>query len=443
MKKKKMLVWILLLVLLLTIVYFGRQALLIMTSYTAKYACSSIYIADAQKDRLDIDLGFFPINLVNYIHDVESKSVKASLLGMSQTAYFYQRGSFCGCSFEPVESSELAESEKQTKQKTDSLAWPLGNGGIQTTDTSILYDRLDLHLRSMMDSFPATLAIVVACDGKLVGESYGEGVNSEKALLGWSMTKSMSNALMGILVKKGVIALDEKNLIPEWKNDERSDISLHHLLRMNSGLKFSEDYFMISDVTRMLYMRPSTYDYAISVRAEKAPGEKWNYSSGTSNILSGILRHRLADDQAYLEFPQKELFDKLGMNSALIEMDAAGNYVFSSYGWATARDWTRFGQLYIQDGVWDGERILPEGWVEWSTSAAEASDNSYGAQIWLNSGKNKIPSVPDDAYFENGFGGQRVLVIPSKNMVITVLSGMQLNFDFDKLYEGIFEAAGR
>ncbi len=437
MNPRKLITAIVIGIILIALLFFLRSALKIMTAYTAKYACSSHFIAGFGEDRLAIDLGFVPIKYVPYKIDEEEQSVKASLFGVSSTAYFRCDASGCGAHFEetPVSDIKLNVVRFDTRR-----AWPYGDGEDTTVVDKVDYDALQVHLDTMLTQNASTLAICVAYDGHLIAEGYGEGVSSSTRLLGWSMTKTMANALIGRLVQQGKISLDDERLLPEWESDERKSIKLSHLLQMNSGLKFSENYFMISDVTRMLYMRPGCYDYAKGSKLGSEPGTDWYYSSGTSNILSGILRSRHEDEESYHSFPQRELFDKLGMRSALIERDGQGDFVLSSYGWATARDWTKFGQLYLQDGLWDGEQVLPAGWVEWSTSPAAGSDGAYGAQIWLNHGELSIPNVPPDAYFENGFGGQRVLVIPSKKMVITVLSGMQMDFDFEGLYAGIFAA---
>lgn len=187
----------------------------------------------------------------------------------------------------------------------------------------------------------------------------------------------------------------------------------------------------------MLYAEQSVCDYAMNRKLSYEPGTHWSYSSGTTNILSRLLRQRIADDDSYRYFAQRELFDPLGMSRAILEMDRAGDIVLSSYGWATAREWTRFGELYLQDGLWAGREIISADYIRWSQEPATGSDGAYGAHIWLNTDQRAIPSVPADAYYENGFGSQRVLVIPSEGVVITVLSGMQLNFDYDGLYSGV------
>ncbi len=182
----------------------------------------------------------------------------------------------------------------------------------------------------------------------------------------------------------------------------------------------------MTDATKMLY---GSYDFAAYAAAkpmEAGPDEKWNYSGGTTNILARIVRQTIEQThEYYYDFMYQELFDKIGMYSALMEPDSSGTFVGSSYAFATPRDWARFGLLYLQDGVWDGERILPEGWVQYTTTPTpKAPQGEYGAHFWLNAGATdnpadrRWPNSPPDAFAALGFQMQRVIVIPSKNLVL-------------------------
>ena len=163
----------------------------------------------------------------------------------------------------------------------------------------------------------------------------------------------------------------------------------------------------------------------------------WEYSSGSSNLLSGALRNTLQNDQEYWNFPHQELFAPLNMNSMRLEADPEGNYVASSYSWATAIDWAKYGQLYLNDGVWNVERILPEGWVDYTREAAEGSDGIYGAQFWLHD-PEKFPDVPTDMYFADGFQGQRIFIVPSKDLVVVRLGLSKFEQpDYNKLLKEV------
>jgi len=170
------------------------------------------------------------------------------------------------------------------------------------------------------------------------------------------------------------------------------------------------------------------------------PTEVWNYSSGTTNLLSGILRKQFNTHQAYLDFPYEALIDKIGMNSMLLETDLVGNYVLSSYGWATTRDWAKFGLLYLHKGEWNGERIFAESWVDYVSKPTANSNGTYGGHFWLNA-EGKYPDVPRDVYSANGFQGQRVFIIPSKELVV-VRTGLseQTDEQFNTLLKEIIQS---
>jgi hypothetical protein len=249
-------------------------------------------------------------------------------------------------------------------------------------------------------------------------------------LPGWSVTKSVLGALIGILVEDKRLSLEDKALVPEWQlpDDPRAAISVEDLLRMRSGLEFSEIYSdPRADVTQMLYARSDMAAFAASKRLSAPPGTTWRYSSGTTNILSRIVRQTVGERE-YHAFPRRALFAPLGMSSAVIEADAAGTFVGSSYMFATARDWARFGQLYLDDGAWGGRRILPAEWVRFSSTATPQSpDGCYGAHWWLKlpgelGGETEAASrIPLDASFALGHEGQSLTVIPSRRLVVVRL----------------------
>ena len=219
-----------------------------------------------------------------------------------------------------------------------------------------------------------TRAIVVLRDGEIVAEQYAPGFSAATPLPAWSMTKSVLNALIGILVGEQRLSITDTALLPQWQPpDPRAAITLEDLLRMRSGLKFSEVYANFSsDVIEMLFNQPDAARYAARQPLDFAPGTTWSYASGTSNILSAIVR-RVVGEPDYWDWPRRVLFDPLGMPSAILEPDASGTFVCSSFMLATARDWARFGQLFLQDGVWNGQRILPDGWVSFSTTPTAQS----------------------------------------------------------------------
>ena len=264
--------------------------------------------------------------------------------------------------------------------------------------------------------------------GRIAAERYAADVGPDTPLIGWSMAKSVMNALAGVLVREGRLAIDRPVPMSEWRKpgDPRGRITLDHLLRMSSGLKFDEDMTTpVADVMRMLLGVGDMASYAANKELEATPGTKWQYSSGTSNILARVVRNVLKDDGGYLTFPRRALFDRIGMAGAVLETDAAGTFVGSSFMYATARDWARFGMLYLQDGVWDGERILPEGWVAYTRLPAPADPRKrYGAHFWLDvpdGFRGGDARLPRDAFHAAGHEGQFVTIVPSHDAVIVRL----------------------
>jgi CubicO group peptidase (beta-lactamase class C family) len=274
-----------------------------------------------------------------------------------------------------------------------------------------------------------THAVVVVQDGDVIAERYGRGVGDGTPLPGWSMAKSVLNALVGVLVADGRLALDQRELLPQWRApDPRSAISLEDLLRMRSGLRFSEAYGNPwSDVLHMLFNCPDAAGYAASLPLEHSPGRVWAYASGTSNIVSAIVR-RTVGVSDYAEWPRRVLFEPLQMDSAVLEPDEAGTFVCSSYVLATARDWARYGQLWLDGGRASGEALVPQEWVRFSTTpTAESPEGRYGAHWWLKLnpeiGGNDpaAESIAPDAFFAIGHEGQTLTIIPSRRLVVVRL----------------------
>jgi CubicO group peptidase (beta-lactamase class C family) len=259
-----------------------------------------------------------------------------------------------------------------------------------------------------------------------VAEKYAVGYNKTSMFLGWSMAKSFTSALIGILVKEGKINITQPAPVPEWQaeNDPRHAITTENLLQQTSGLKFREVYHSYSNANNMLFNKADMAAYTASQPLKITPGSRFYYSSGNSNILSRIVRTTVGEKN-YHAFPYSSLFHKIGMFHTLLEPDASGTYVGSSFIYASARDYARFGLLYLNDGVFNGERILPEGWVKKTVTAVAASEQkNYGYQFWLNGqdendpSKKEFPEAPADMFYADGYGGQRIYIIPSMQLVI-------------------------
>jgi CubicO group peptidase (beta-lactamase class C family) len=289
--------------------------------------------------------------------------------------------------------------------------WP--DGTAVTTSPAI--DRL---LADDKLAGPGMRAIVVVDHGRIVAERYAPGFSAATPLLGWSMTKSVVAGLVGLLVKDGALSLEQSGLWPSHSGDSRGHIRIADLLAMSSGLRFNEAYGVVSDITRMLYLEPDMAAFARDQPLLHPPGEFWSYSSGSANILSRIVQDAAGPLGA--AFPKKRLFDPLGMTSATLETDDSGTLVGSSYMYATARDWARYGQFLLQQGVWQGREMLPPGYVAMMASPVAASHGQYGhGLVWLH--REAGDRIPADSFWMEGHDGQSVAIIPSRALVIVRL----------------------
>ncbi len=417
--------------------------LTVLTGYSAKNMCSSIFIADRSYEFTDAnDNNFSPVNLADDEVNIKKKSVTASVFGLKERKAVYREG--VGSVLVNDEFDIDAPYPKPVRNKTNkNLPFPYGD--LPQKDT--VFTEINLKtLQKAVDfgfeniEIAKTRSVMVLYKNQIIAERYANGYNASSRFLGWSMTKSVLATLFGIREFEGKINLNQKTTLDEWINDDRSNITIDHLLHMNSGLEWDEDYGSLSDVNLMLF---EAEDMTITQAKKKAvaqPNEIWNYSSGTTNLLSGILRKQFETHQEYLDFPYKALIDRIGMNSMILEMDMSGNYVGSSYCWATTRDWAKFGLLYLNEGNWNGDQIFDAKWTNYVRTPAPNSEGKYGGHFWLNAG-GFYPDAPRDMFSVNGFQGQRVFIIPSKELVI-VRFGLigDAGFDFNNFLKQIVNA---
>ena len=424
------------------------------SGYAAKMLCSTVFVSHRAADvALKEDLVLAAP--VPYRVDSATRSVVAWIPGVESRRAVY-RGKL-GCVLRPDSSLGPVGWPLRTigPAPVSTALWPAGER-IDTTNVAAGVDAA--RLRAALDSAFAeptsanprrTRGVVIVWKGRIVAERYAPGYDTSTPQLGWSMTKSVTNALVGILVARGKLAVDRPAAVPEWKaaGDPRSRIRLDDLMRMSSGLAFDETYSLgPSDVVKDLFLAPDAGAYAAAKPLADSIGTKWSYSSGTTNIISRLVRHTIGNDAAYHDFPRRALFGRLGMTTAVLEPDPSGTFVGSSYMYASARDWARFGQLYLNDGVWNGVRILPEGWVRYSTTPSPAdSTGGYGAQVWVNgvgrSGVRPHPRLPGDAFFFLGHDQQNVAVIPSRSLVVVRLGYTPARaWDLDGFVERVLTA---
>lgn len=298
-----------------------------------------------------------------------------------------------------------------------------------------------------------TRAIVVVHRGRLVAERYADDVRPDMPLPGWSMSKTLLHALLGVRVQQGKLDPNAPLPVPTWRaaTDGREKIGLGDLLAMRSGLAWREDYDDAdSDALRMLFRTGDSAAVYAAMPVAEPPGTRFVYSSGASNLLAFVLRRSFADDRDYWAFPRTQLFAPLGMHTAVLEADASGTFVASSFGFASARDWARLGMLYCDDGVVDGQRLLPEGWVAAARTPHPRGDGRYGLHLWLDRDPDgdgpqprEWPDLPDDVFHMDGHEGQFVVVFPTQQLVVVRL-GCSKNggIGLHALLRSVFTAVG-
>jgi CubicO group peptidase (beta-lactamase class C family) len=309
-------------------------------------------------------------------------------------------------------------------------AWPTGDKDA-TSPMPAGVDRraIDAALDwAMAERQHNTRAIVVVYGGKIIGERYAPGWTKDTPQISWSEGKSITAALVGILVREGQLRPDDRAPVKEWSSpgDPRGRIRVRDLLHMSSGLDFKnlglagpEAFTRENKHMRVYFDGLNVFEHAVNNPLQVPPDTRWAYQNSDPLTLGKIVRENVeARGESYLTFPQRELFDPIGARHFVLETDAWGNFIMTGFDYGSARDWARFGLLHLRDGVWQGRRILPEGWVQFvSTPAPADKTRGYGGLFWLNRG-GAWKGVPEDAFMANGHMGQFTMVIPSCDMVV-------------------------
>ena len=425
--------------------WMASKAIPMGAGYIAKTLCSEHFVAgrgDLDRiwlDILDIDTLF---DWGSYELNETTQQVTAYFKpGLMKTTAVYRKG--LGCTLATgIEPSDLQGLPKPITL-TSAAATPLPElEGLNPRIESVLDEAFS---EPFATSHRQTRAVVILRKGQIVAERYAPSFDRNTPLVGWSVTKSLTNTLIGMLVGDGLLELDNPAPVPEWQaeGDPRQGITIRHLLQMSSGLDFDEVYTPGSDVTNMLFAAHSAAAVAAAAPLGHEPGTRWYYSSGTSNILARIFRDATGGTLfTAQDFIRQRLYQPLGITSMVLEPDSSGSPVGSSFSFATARDWARLGQFWLQDGQWEGKRLLPEGWMQWSVSPAPAADKGqYGAQFWLNAGihgeDRRYPEIPTSMYAALGYSGQVVAVFPEQEVVV-----VRLGFTTDDSWDNnVFLAA--
>lgn len=369
---------------------------------------------------------------LRYEIDEEHRAVRTTVAGGFQSRAVYRDGLGCVLvhASESVDTSLPTDIPTLRRSATPPFPGIGGTAPIEPTDERL---RTALDRAFAEPDYPPyrwTKAVVVVHDERVVAERYAPGYGIDTPLLGHSMTKSVVNALIGILARQRALSVDQSAPVAAWwaADDPRHAINIDQLLRMASGLPWDEYAGGWDPATRMWYLERDMAGFAEKGMLEATPGTRWNYSNRGYMILSRVIRDAVGGHAAdVLRFAHRELFDPVGMRNVTLEFDATGTPLGTSHMYASARDWVRFGMLYLNDGVVAGRRILPQGWVRYSIS--QTLDTGYGAGFWINTVGTKapvggtwgMPHAPRDTFFARGYLGQYVVIVPSQRLVVVRL----------------------
>jgi len=407
------------------------RALAVAPNMVTHQLCSAVFVAGLDPDSyyrefIAPDLSVLE-PLVHYDIDHQQREVTATFAGGFRSRAVYRGAEGCLVVQGPVQEPAVAP------PPTPSLLTPLAGPDVVTPTDPALITALDHAFANPGPEGPRlTKAVVIVHDGRIVAERYAAGYGVETPILGWSMTKSVTNALIGILVREGKVSVTGPAPVAAWKapTDPHNGISVDNLLRMTSGLEFGQSLTQnwktaFDPTAQMVFAKPDMAAVAERAYVGSAPGAIWRYSNGNTMLLSRIVRNAAGGDTtSVLRFAHMELFDKLGMTRPTLEFDAVGTPLGATHMWAPARDWARLGMLYLNDGVIGGVRILPAGWVDYSARLTSGSEDlGYGAGFWTNRGDQKAaplqrPHMPRDSFMAQGSLGQYVIIIPSAQLVI-------------------------
>jgi CubicO group peptidase (beta-lactamase class C family) len=366
---------------------------------------------------------------LTYHLDRSGQTVEASLAGVLGSRAAFHDGFGCvlvhGASEPYLLKSDIA-ALKATKYPP-LLAEIAGPTPVEPSDPGLKAALDHAFEEPASPPFRRTKAVVVVHDDAVIAERYADGVGVDTPLLGFSMTKSVVNALLGILTQQGSISPSLPAPVPEWRGatDPRREIEVEHLMRMTTGLALDETNSGFDPSSQMAYLHNDMAGFAVKAAMIAPPGTRWAYSSPTTQLLARIIRDITGGPEQTLAFAWRELFNPLGMRNVTLEFDGAGTLQGSTYMLASARDWARFGLLYLNDGVIGGRRILHEDWVDFS--AAATLDTDYGAGFWTNRSEHEHAKgrvrlgIPRDAFFASGDLGQRIVILPSQHLVIVRL----------------------
>jgi CubicO group peptidase (beta-lactamase class C family) len=409
------------------------RAIRVATGFVAHIVCAKTFVSGLDPQTAFAEAtereGVSPFRpVLNYHLDRVGKTVDASAAGLFRSRAAFHEGFGCVLLHRHKEPYLL-------KSDIDALKVPKAPPLLADIAGASIVEPANPGLKAALDHafeepatppFRRTKAVVVVHDGRVIAERYADGVGIDTQLPGFSMTKSVVNALIGILTQQGLVTPSMPAPIPEWHgpNDPRREIEVEHLMRMTTGLALDETNTGF-DPSSQMYLHNDMARFAVKAAPVTAPGKRWAYSSPSTQLLARIIRDAVGGPEQTLALAWRELFNPLGMRDVTLEFDATGTLQGASNMLASARDWARFGLLYLNDGVVGGKRILHEDWVDFS--AAATLDTDYGAGFWTNrsehpNAKGRVMlGIPRDAFFASGDLGQRIVILPSQHLVVVRL----------------------
>jgi CubicO group peptidase (beta-lactamase class C family) len=410
---------------------------------TSQTLCTSVFVSGLQPDdafrkQLRPEPGMGLVNwAMHYEVDKKRREVHTRILGTFSSRSVFAPGRGRTLVFEGRLPSAV-----ETLSPEPALLREIAGSGVVIPEYPRLRAAIDAAFEEPRRG-PSrnTAAIDIVHNGRVIGEKYAPGYGPDVALWGHSLAKSVVNALVGILVRNGAPDTNRPAPVPEWHtpNGPRAAITLDNLLRMDAGFGFDEGVGSTL-ATRMFYTQPDTTRFAVAAKLTTSPGTRWGYSSRSYAVLSRIVGEAVGGGPNFIHH---NLFDPLGMQSATVEYDSAGTMMGAYSILASPRDWARFGPLYLNDGVVAGHRILPEGWVHYSTSPT--LDSSYGTGFWLNNTDREIPvwrfpwglpGAPSDTFMARGYLGQYIVIVPSESLVV-------VRFGYSRGRGAAMESVGR
>ena len=406
----------------------------VAAGFASHQLCSATFVSRVEPEafyREAIAPTMSPVGfLLSHKVDRDKAEVTTSFAGLAESRAVYRGELGCLVVHDPLPGAE----KRVAYRPAPALLPPVAGPDVVEPSSQAIKAALDrTFAENAGPPYRNTHAVVVVHDGRVIAERYAPGYDIDTPVIGWSATKSVTNALIGILVRQGKLSPTGPAPIAAWSDpkDPRHAITIDNLLRMNSGLDIGQSLTASASdafdpAARMVFNERDMAAFAERQSMKFAPGADWNYTNGNTLLLSKLIRDNAGGTaSSTLAFARRELFDKLGMRHVTLEFDAVGTPIGSSHMLASARDWARFGLLYLDDGVVGGERILPEGWVDYSAAYTPHSDEyGYAAGFWTQRGTTggaayRVKAgLPADSFMARGAYGQYVIVVPSQRLVV-------------------------